>query len=313
MNKGIEKKLGDIQIIAEQVPALEMEKKRLHDKDVVSVETMTKLRKDIEKLKEDVKKAKEEAEEAKQNATPDKKSRASKAGASGKANIIEKIMRQSTAKKEAQPATGNPSGYFPVNSNRGNPMTGGGTLSDEFVSSVIAELQRDRMELKMKDARIRFNKLAQEDGAFNSYIKNMKKHREQKLKITQDESKAVQNAVTTVIESKKRIKKQLAEVRVVDLTKSSRALPSTEKAWQTMQTAKDQLTTVSDILLNKDGYRPATNVAKAEKKPEQTNVVELGCLKLIKPVNLGKNRERLVMNENTLKMFKSQIQMLQVA
>lgn len=51
--------------MAEQVPALEIEKKRLKDKEAISSETINKLKKDIEKQKEEQKKLMDELEEAK--------------------------------------------------------------------------------------------------------------------------------------------------------------------------------------------------------------------------------------------------------
>ena len=103
-----------------------------------------------------------------------------------------------------------------------------GNFSDEFISSVIADLQKDRMELKMKDARQRFHKLQAEDGAFNGYMRNIKCHRDSKLKMAPGEQKTLEYAIGTVVENKRKMKKELCSVRVVEL--GGGTMPTQERA-----------------------------------------------------------------------------------
>lgn len=232
--------------------------------------------------------------------SPQKKAQARASKMNKAPDFFKNIMKQSSMRKKEGDSTTASQQSFTENKplSRMSTMMGPsqmaqGSYSDEFVTRVIQELQKDKAELQMKEHKLRFAKLQQADGAFNKFVKNSKRNAEAKLKLKHSEQQVVENAIHKTMNAKKELKLQLSKVRVVDL-EDQKVLPSKEKEQQLVQEARESLRQADKVLFN---GRPAAEAAPLE--PE----LEVGALKLLKPVKL--NRERLLLTQETARMFGS--------
>ena len=92
-------------------------------------------------------------------------------------------------------------------------------FSEDSYNSVIIELQKDRMAMKGQQFMERLRKLDGNNGHMAQYMAIQKDKQETLKRYTKQEQNMLENAVGAVEGLKTRVKREMAAVKIVDLTK----------------------------------------------------------------------------------------------
>lgn len=90
---------------------------------------------------------------------------------------------------------------------------------EENYTSIIYQLQLDRMRLRGKDISDKLGKLQKSKGALNEFTKIQKDKQSMKMKLSRDEENTLVKAVENVEHLKTNAKMLMASIKVVDLQK----------------------------------------------------------------------------------------------
>ncbi|CDW91225.1 UNKNOWN [Stylonychia lemnae] len=306
VNQSLEQRLGDAQSKAEKVPALEMEKKRLIEKESYYSQQIEMAKKEIENLRE--------KEKDLQGKLADFENNPVLARELNRSSTKRMVMQSTTNAQTRQSRT---SQYFqklaqssllghkresmtPLarqsTSVTSNELQKQLQISEEAFTNVIVELQKDRMQLKGQHLLERLHKLEKTEGPMNEYIKLQREKRDIGAKISRQDQINLEQALDNVMYLKKKMKKEMALIKVIDITKREEQQLESEKQLKNeiihegmekvnyeFLKAKDQVNEAFKVLFGKDSrlHQIQSFKERQVQNLENThNILKLGTLRL---------------------------------
>lgn len=168
----------------------------------------------------------------------------------------------------------------------------------------------------------RLNKLCKSEGAFNQYLTKQKEQRDLMKRLTKDEQGKIEDALENVEVLKSKVKKEMALIKVIDLTKKDQMVEkqkgeefiesNREKINYMIVKAKDQVNDAFKILFSKDSKLNSVKSIKDIAKPseEKANIdigekvvddekIKIGSIRIngLPPLKKVVNLNPLLVNE----------------
>eukprot|EP00347_Sterkiella_histriomuscorum_P006662 403351912 len=313
VNQSLEQRLGDAQSKAEKVPALEMEKKRLIEKEAYYNQQMELAKKEIDILREKEKDLQSKVTDMETNPLMSRDSMRASVKKTALPSTTNAQARQSRTSQyfqklaQAQLIGHKRDSVTPLSrqttSVTSNELQKQLQISEEAFYNVIIELQKDRMMLKGQHLLERLHKLEKTDGPMNEYIKMQREKKEVAGKLSRDEQNKLESALDNVMYLKKKMKKEMALIKVIDITKRDEEQKEVEKKllkeivpegkekinYEIMK-AKEQVNDAFKVLFAKDSklhqiqtLSKSQHLAQQESNIDQlpkSNTLRMGFLKL---------------------------------
>lgn len=251
VNSSLESRLSEALMKAEQVPTLEIDKKRLLEKEQAYGQQIEQVRKELETQREKEKELQKKIEEMENNPVmmPMPSSKASymkkiptiqtpsnAAGQNSQANrqtraeYFKRLSMTSLNKRESTTNRNSTVNAASIQQAFGNTdLTKQMQQTEETLQGVILELQKDRMAMKGQNMMDRLKKLERSDGPMSQFIMRQRDRQDALKRFSRDEQVKLENAVETMDGLKSQVKKEMALIKVIDLSKREQANPIVEQ------------------------------------------------------------------------------------
>lgn len=95
--------------------------------------------------------------------------------------------------------------------------------------SIISEMQSERVKMRSQQMLERINKLSKTEGAMNAFIAKQREKKELQLRISKEDQDKIEESVQYVDSLKSKVKKEMAQARVLDLTSIRNEIISIKK------------------------------------------------------------------------------------
>jgi len=261
---------------ADQIPTLEMDKKRLIEKEKVYNQQIEQAKKELEAMRDKEKELQAKVDDLENSAiaagTPSNKqggfkkmlptvatpsSQSNQQRRTSTAEYFKRLSMTSLNKRESvggsrqsQAHTGSMS--FANNADLQKQIQ----LTEESFQSVIVELQKDRMALKGKTMLERMKRLEAGNGPMAQFIGKQRNRQDAFNSYSREEQVKLEGALEAVEGLKSKVKKEMALLRVIDITQHEEqrggTLSHSEKINYMVVKAKDQVNDAFSLLFAKD-------------------------------------------------------------
>ena len=225
VSQALEQRLGDAQSKAEKVPALEMERKRLLEKEAYYNQQLDHAKRELEALREREKELQAKVTELETNP------------ALAREMARQSVKKQQTSTTNASARQQRTSQYFQklallgkrdsiLNLGRQASTASSNELqkqlqaAEDAFTGVVTELQRDRLLLKGQNALERLQRLERAPGPMNEFIRLQRERKETAGRLSKEEQGRLESALDNVMYLKRKMKQEMALAKVVDLAKA---------------------------------------------------------------------------------------------